>query len=213
MKIVQCDMEERETSLHILMSHIVALTNQKNNIDIIVILKASLYIALYNNVEATVYAALEKVHNELSGVGFNDLSPTLQKLMISYGVGKQNLKNNIKEETKERFKKENTLFPQLSEFQKRKSIFSGNLDARKLRAICRLYGMSDIHFSVKTDRIVTVKTKRNKISHGELSLLDAGKGITNIELKQTMIDIHETMMNFISHCESFLENRITHTQH
>jgi|GEM_PF-1625531 len=212
MQIVQCDMDEREASLHILMSHIIDLTNKKNNIEIIVILKASLYVALYNNVEATVYAVLEKVHNELSGVGFNDLSPNLQKLMISYGVGKKESKYNTRDTIKNRFKIDNTLFPQLSEFLKRKSVFSGNLDARKLRAICNLYGMNEICFSMKTDRIVTVKTKRNKIAHGELSLLDAGKGITNNELEKTMIDIHETMMTFISHCKSFLEDRIAHRQ-
>ncbi|GCD51403.1 MAE_28990/MAE_18760 family HEPN-like nuclease [Acetobacter pasteurianus] len=210
MEIIRSDMEERETSLHILMDHIIKLTSQKKTINIIVILKASLYVALYNNVEATVYAVLEKVHCELSNIGFNDLSPALKSLMISYGIGKNNMQDKAKAKriVKERFENENTKFPQLSEFLKRKSIFSGNLDARKLRVICKLYGMDDINFSQKTDRILIVKNKRNKISHGELSLLDAGKGISNNEMKNTIKDIHNTMTDFVSHCKKFLEIKI-----
>lgn len=61
MKGITSDLLERNVSINRLFTHIEEVSDQRGKIEVVVVLKASFFVALYNNIEATAYATLEKV--------------------------------------------------------------------------------------------------------------------------------------------------------
>lgn len=212
MKGITSDLFERNASINRLFTHIEEVSDQRGKIEVIVVLKASFFVALYNNIEATIYAVLEKVHHQLGLRKYSELTVKLQGRMLEYSFGKgrsADLTDSSKVEAMRQEILDNDLrFPSIQEFIKRKTIFSGNLDARKLICIADDYGMNPIQFRGGTQHMLTVKSKRNKIAHGELSLSDAGKGIRNSELREVFDSVNLILEDFISNTDEFLKSEL-----
>ncbi len=212
MKGVTSDLLERNVSIDRLFTHIAEVSDQRGKIEVIVVLKASFFVALYNNIEATTYATLEKVHYQLGLRKFSELTEKLQKRMLEYSFGKgraSDLKDSLKVKAmKQKILAEDLRFPSIHDFLKRKTIFSGNLDARRLGDIAEEYGMKRPNFRGETEHVLTVKNKRNKIAHGELSLSDAGKGIKNGELKNIFYSVNLVLEDFIFTTDEFLTKEL-----
>ncbi len=212
MRSITSDLLERNISINRLFSHIEEVSEQRGKIEVIVVLKASFFVALYNNIEATIYATLEKVHHRLGLRRYDELTNKLQKRLLEYSFGKgrsADLKDALKVEAmREKILAEDLRFPSIQDFLKRKTIFSGNLDARRLSEIADEYGMSEPQFRGNTQHMLTVKNKRNKIAHGELSLSDAGKGIKNKELREIFDAVNLILEDFISTTDDFLTKEL-----
>jgi hypothetical protein len=212
MKGVTTDLLERNVSINRLFTHIEEVSDQRGKIEVVVVLKASFFVALYNNIEATAYATLEKVHYRLGLRKYSELTEKLQKRMLEYSFGKgrsADLKDTSKVEAmKQKILAEDLRFPSIHDFLNRKTIFSGNLDARRLGEIADEYGMRAPLFRGKTQHVLTVKNKRNKIAHGELSLSDAGKGIKNRELGDIFDAVNLVLEAFISTTDEFLTKEL-----
>ncbi|MCY1443742.1 hypothetical protein D9M71_601710 [compost metagenome] len=127
-------------------------------------------------------------------------------LEYSFGRGRSaDLKDAAKvEELKKKILAEDLRFPSIHDFLKRKTIFSGNLDARRLGDIAEEYGMDKPQFRGNTEHVLTVKNKRNKIAHGEVSLSDAGKGIKNTDLQNIFNAVNLILEDFINNSDEFL---------
>ncbi len=197
MDLVKSDLVSRCSDINVFYNHIVEVSNLKGTVKISAILKASLFIALYNNVEATFYSIFEDIHNNLNKVKYDDLSDKLKmKLKLFYF----NDKDVEDEECRE------LRFPLLKDLFKKSNLFSGNLDARKGKALFRTYGISfDKKFELrKLHSLVTIKNKRNKIAHGELSLPEAGKIISHQNLLSVINSSTEVLDEFINSAEVFL---------
>ena len=88
-----------------------------------------------------------------------------------------------------------------------KKIFSGNVDAKKIKEIADKYGFShqtDSKFTKNGAKLVTVKEKRNDLAHGEISFQECGKDYTIqdiIAIKNEVIKYLEEILNNI---EQFL---------
>lgn len=212
MRGIRADLHDRIASINRLYSHIEEVSDQRGKIEVIVVLKASFFIALYNNIEATAYATLERVHHHLGLIKYSELTEKLQRRMLEYCFGKgkvAELKDAVKVEAmKQKILAEDIRFPSIEAFLERKTIFSGNLDARRLEKIADDYGMSKPQFRGDTIHVLNVKNKRNKIAHGELSLSDAGKGIKNGELGEVFASVNLVLEDFISTSEEFLVKKI-----
>ncbi|WP_157025116.1 MAE_28990/MAE_18760 family HEPN-like nuclease [Paraburkholderia heleia] len=212
MQGVLADLRDREYSIERLLNHIVDVGEARGKVDIIVVLKASLFIALYNNVEATMYAIAEKIHCAASPLRYDDLAPALKTKFLRYSFGKnggtfmQDHQKIAEEESKLRSMFAN--FPELSEYLRRQSLFSGNVDARKVNLIGISYGIPKIHF-LKSDaeKMLWVKNKRNKIAHGEQSMSDGGQGIKTLDLELASKSIGRILRHFISAVDSYLTAR------
>ncbi|QVI75542.1 MAE_28990/MAE_18760 family HEPN-like nuclease [Pseudomonas syringae] len=205
---IKSDLLERNASINRLFNHIEEVSEQRGKIEVVVVLKASFFIALYNNIEATAYATLEQVHYRLGKRQYSELTGKLQSRMLEYSFGKGR-SGDLNDESKvhavrQKILAEDIRFPSINDFLKRKTIFSGNLDARRLGEIADEYGMTAPRFRGRTDHVLVVKHKRNKIAHGELSLSDAGKGIKNNDLREISKAVNLVLEDFISAADEFL---------
>lgn len=211
MQSIISDLKDREYSIDRLLAHVYELSETRGKIDVIVVIKSSVFIALYNNIEATIYSVFERLHNKISHLTYDELIPPLQKKMILYSFGKTagaHMQDPHKVASEaEKLKREMAKFPELSEYLRRQTIFSGNIDARKLNEIGSSYGMPPTSFHAENaNRMLWVKNKRNKIAHGEQSMSDGGKGIKNSDLDDTCKSVSAILRSFIASAEIYLKS-------
>lgn len=197
MELIKGEFISRCSDINVFYTHIVDVSKLKKTVKISSILKASLFIALYNNVEATFYSIFEKIHNDVSKVDYEFLS---DKLKVKLKLFHFDDKNTPDDQCTDR------RLPLLKDFLRKKALFSGNLDARKGKALFRTYGISfDRNFERrKLHSLVTIKNKRNKIAHGELTLPEAGKIISHQNLLGVIDSSNEVLEEFINCAEAFL---------
>lgn len=197
MEIIKDEFKLRCSDINVFHKHIVDISESKRTIKISSILKSSLFIALYNNVEATFYSIFERIHYDANKLDYNLLSDNLKiKIKLFYFKSK-----DIPDENCMQLK-----FPLLKDFLKKHTLFSGNLDARKGKALFRTYGIGfDKNFEIsKLNSLVTIKNKRNKIAHGELTLPDAGKNTSHQTLRGVIDNSNEVLEEFINCATTFL---------
>ncbi|MDY6781421.1 MAG: MAE_28990/MAE_18760 family HEPN-like nuclease [Cyanobacteriota bacterium] len=143
-------------------------------------LKATGFLLLYNLVESTMTNAIETIFDELKNqnVSFDDVREELKKIII------------------ENFKKNNSTEKLLVDIQSisvdiissgfdKQKLFSGNIDAKKIREIASKYGFSFQTNARKTQNgadLLKIKTSRNDLAHGLKSFEDVGKDLTADEL-------------------------------
>ncbi|WP_216649006.1 hypothetical protein, partial [Klebsiella quasipneumoniae] len=97
----------------------------------ILILKASLYIALYNNIEAVIYSILERIHEEVSVCEYKKVTPNIKNMIIEYYLpAVSEKKRNFAIKNIADF---NLKLPSFSQYQNKKNVFSGNLDVKAIR--------------------------------------------------------------------------------
>jgi HEPN superfamily protein len=65
---------------------------------------------------------------------------------------------------------------------RKEELASGNVDARLIREIAKLYGFSVP--SMKSDELLTVKTNRNDLAHGQKSFAEVGRDFDVARLEQ-----------------------------
>lgn len=181
------------------------------------ILKASAMLALYNIVESTISNLLNYIHNTLCSkqLSFDDLNNDIQNLYITYhykykqkkGDDIHQFANLINDTIKLVTGKKifNLKYKQMSEYY---SIYSGNLDTRKIRTTLYKYGVhipylkyskgnvsksnqeeiqdlgkSSDKTSIVGHSLLTIMNTRNKLAHGELSFEEYGRNLVTEDLK------------------------------
>lgn len=209
MKGVIADLEAREYSIRRLLDHIDEVGEARGKIDVIVVLKSAVFIALYNNIEATAYSIFERIHHSASSLNYDQLANPLKIKMLRYSFGKdagtyiKDQQKIIEEELK--FRLRSQTFPEISEYLRRQQLFSGNIDARKLNVIGKSFGMVRLNFSKQdAERMLWVKNKRNKIAHGEQSMSDGGQGIKTSDLKHSLTSVNAILRSFILEVDTYL---------
>jgi hypothetical protein len=213
MQGIIADLCDRENSISRLLDHVDEVSNIRGKIDVIVVLKSSVFIALYNNIEATVYTVVERIHSSASLLTYDDLTEPFRLKMLGYSFGKTAgaFMNDPKKVFDEIGKIRSSLqtFPELIEYIRRQSLFSGNVDARKLNEIGHSYGMQRIDFSkADAEMMLWVKNKRNKIAHGEQSMSDGGQGIKTSDLRRAFRSISVILRDFISAVDLHLSSNV-----
>lgn len=182
MNVIKSDFNDRCETIKHLFQHIEDMTLQPRSVKTVLILKSSLFVAVYNNIEATFYALFEKVHKEVNYSDYHALSQKMKKIFIEYHFSKI---GNVNPQALKKLQDCELRFPQLVDYLNKKKLFSGNIDIRKAKEIFSLYGMSFFEFSQEvSDSILTVKNKRNSIAHGEVTLLEASSGFNNAKVKE-----------------------------
>lgn len=160
-------------------------------------LKATGFLLLYNLIESTIMTAIQAIFDDIAkeSVSFNDLKQDIKKIVIN------NLKKN--KSTDELLKVMNDISLDVisASFDKEK-LFSGNIDAKKIKQVGKDYG-----FSCKTNNqktwdgidLLKIKTNRNYLAHGFKSFKDVGKENTAEELlemkKRVVCYLREILQN------------------
>lgn len=153
------------------------------NVKISSILKSSATLQLYNLIESTVSNCLMEIHDSFTAetLQYSGLSDEIQKLWINfhydYFKGTSNEKDilhNLKVLIDTWVTNTMPVSLTYREFTKynQGGNFSGNLDSKEIRKISEKYG---IDFDNKCKEIGSVKLRRNKLAHGEISFEEQGR--------------------------------------
>lgn len=152
-------------------------------------LKSSMILMLYNISESTIRKIIEYLHDHLSSFDINQLSPELKNNFLKY-------KNGSK-------------FPSFKFFikNKRGSLFSGNVDSRKIRKELRKYGIH-INLPYEAKYLLNIKYLRNKLAHGNMTFKEASRNITNEELSIWINAVKTIFLVIILEVENFINKKL-----
>lgn len=168
-------------------------------------LKATGFLLLYNLIESTIRSAIEVMFDDVINqkVSFDDLRDEIKKIII------QNFKNN--KNTDKLLKSINNIALDIiaAGFDKEK-LFSGNIDARKIKQTAECYG-----FSYKTDAkktqdgndLLKIKTNRNDLAHEFKSFEEVGRDASADELLKIKKRVICYLRNILQNIENYISKQ------
>ncbi len=175
------DIDNKKEESQLLLSLVKELEVERKPVVLTAILKSSHILLLYNALESTMSITLERVHDELTGCEFKDLNDDLRELWANYYFAQypeREYINNL-----ERTLNGELHFPSFKDYGKRVTPFAGNLDARKISATMKKYGITELT-TPDRGKLLTVKNKRNILAHGEEMFKEACRILTIRELEE-----------------------------
>ncbi len=168
--------------------------------ELIKTLKASAFLLLYNLVESTMRDAIEEIFNEMKNqsVSFDKIRPKLKKIVI------QNLKRRNPDKVLQKIV-DISLDIITAGFDK-EELFSGNIDAQKIKATAKEYGFSA---KTKTDSsdLLTVKNNRNDLAHGIKSFAEVGKDKSADELIKIKDKVVKYLRQILENIQTYIDNQ------
>lgn len=178
--------------------------------DVFQTIKASALLLLYNLVESTATALVEAIFDEIRD-GRHALSDVRREIRsIVY--------HRLKERTPEGdfVAMQDVAVEIVSVGFDRTKLFSGNVDARKIRETARRYGFSaEISgLRVNTEHLLTVKNRRNALTHGAESFVEVGRNYTPGELMDIERHVASYLDAIVKNVVVYLETKqylVSHT--
>lgn len=172
--------------------------------ELIKTLKASGFLLLYNLVEATMRNAIEAIFDELQshGVSYDQIKPELKKIVLK----------NLKKRDPDRIFSSITAISIdiISAGFDKEDLFSGNLDAKKIRKTATEYGFSYLTNSTRTGDgidLLAIKSNRNDLAHGFKSFAEVGKDKSADELLEIKNKAVRYLREILQNIEQYLSNQ------
>jgi len=179
--------------------------------DIIPVLKANLFLLLYNLVESTIRNAINDIVDEINDkdLVYKSLKDELRKAWV---------KKATKDlESAKTDKITMTVFEILERFHDEPFIkyerdfinFSGNLDAKKIRTIAESIGFSTmVHHTAKGgEKLEDIKDKRNSLAHGNFSFSEIGREYNISSLEEIKKQVFIYLKGLLKNIKSYLDNQ------
>ncbi|HYX16696.1 MAG TPA: MAE_28990/MAE_18760 family HEPN-like nuclease [Nostoc sp.] len=168
-------------------------------------LKATGFLLLYNLVESTMRNAITTIFDEFQNknTSFDDATDKIKKIIIN------NFKDNNSTDTLLQ-SINNISYDIISSSFDKEKLFSGNIDARKIRKTSEAYGFSCKTNAKKTkdgSDLLTVKTNRNDLAHGFKSFEEVGRNATADELLEIQKRVISYLKAILENIESYLSNK------
>lgn len=203
MHSIREELRRRKEEAAILIDLIIDMEEQSGQIDCSATLKSTCIMILYNAVESTMYLILNKVHDYLSLKKYKDLTEPQKKIYakMHFKISSSDLHLSLNALLEDRLK-----FPSLNEFRKKDKLFSGDLDARKIRDLLCRYSIPFCIPNETAPSFLVVKNLRNKLGHGDESFSIASRNYTRQEIKKIYDDIFNALGLLINAVERWLEN-------
>jgi len=194
----------QEGSIQLSMGHGEHTKTRKINDDLANTLKATGYLLLYNLIEATMRNAIEIIFDQLKNknISFDEVRDDLKKIII------KNFKDNQSTDTLLANIQAISVDIISAGFNKEK-LFSGNIDAKKIKEIAEMYGFSYKTNAKKTKDgrdLITVKTNRNDLAHGFKSFEEVGKNATVDDLLKLQKRVICYLREILHNIESYLSH-------
>ncbi|HEY8746605.1 MAG TPA: MAE_28990/MAE_18760 family HEPN-like nuclease [Tepidisphaeraceae bacterium] len=162
-------------------------------------LKANFFLLLYNLVESTVKNAIEAIFDEFKsrGVSFDECRLEVRKIVLA----------NLKRHNVDK------ILPSLSALSvdvvattfRKEELFSGNVDGRRIRHVADAYGFRSP--SKKCDQLLTVKTSRNDLAHGNKSFGDIGRDYDVDRLEEIRKETTAFLEEFLVNVADYITTR------
>lgn len=180
--------------------------NQVNYSQLLKILKANLFLMLYNIIESIVTKSLELIHDKINSekVKYKDCIDEIKALWIEFKhskFGQTKSLNIIKKLTQ--IDDEILCIEYRKYSKKKRSSISGNLDAQKIREISDAYALAH-NSKTKGEKLVEIKSARNRLAHGEISFSELGGNYTREQIYDYYNECKEYLDEYISNVEIYI---------
>lgn len=190
-------LKQKRKEIYTMISCIDNMTAQQQ-----IILKSSIILMLYNLVEGIFGELLSSMFDYIidNNIDFENLHKKTQEVYLVYYLKYIGNKNKRLLEFR---KKPNLSDIDYSKFLKSVNLYSGNLDAAKIREISKKFGVT-ISDNIKGEKLLTVKNIRNKLAHGEVNFSVACRDYTIKEIKDIVRSVSKFMVMCIIDYEKFV---------
>ncbi|WP_159790850.1 MAE_28990/MAE_18760 family HEPN-like nuclease [Sodalinema gerasimenkoae] len=173
------------------------------NQDIERTLKSAGFLLLYNLIEGTIRSSIQYIFDHISSksVSFDDLRRDLKLIVL------KNLRNKSPDKLIQSINQ--ISLDIIAETFDANDIFSGNVDARKIKTLAKNYGFSSQSIPMTRDGadLLDIKRQRNDLAHGIKSFNEIGKEIPSEELFRIKNRVIIYLKYLIINIESYLENQ------
>lgn len=182
------------------------------NVINIPVLKASVILVLYNAVESTIKSVLVKIHEEINsrGVAYDDLSKEIKNLVLVYFYKHKAKRSDVHNaldvihHTVDLIRGRGVFSLPYDSMIESYQLFSGNLDAKKIRKIMDKYGIEITENHGK--KLQIIKNGRNSLAHGNKSFEDYGRNIVVGNMVLFLEDVKNFLNEVIEKSSEFLCN-------
>lgn len=176
------------------------------------ILLANSFLILYNLTESCIKNAVENIYITIDNdrVKYDDLKENIKKEIIhalKQNIGLDSFVTSVQE----------VAFDIVITCFDAKQLFSGNLDARKIRTLASKYGFSTTILpiqnsdgslsNINTDNLNVVKGRRNDLAHGIYSFKECGRDYTIQDVTEIKMHVVEYLSQILSHIENYIDNK------
>lgn len=160
------------------------------NNDFLKILKSNALLMIYNLVESAIMGGILEIYDELQqqGVTYCQVRAEIQEIWFSYKFNQVYDKNahynSYRDKAAEIISK--ILCNEILVLDRKATDISGNLDANKIRQICKEHGIV-VHIPENCrggEVLNDVKEKRNCLAHGTISFVECGRDYTINDLRK-----------------------------
>lgn len=181
------------------------------DVEIQKILKANFFLILYNLTEAIVRKSIQEIYDsmERDGLSYKLTRPEIQKILIShrYKQLRESNSTNFVQAVEELLT--DALNDAAVKLEPDSIPISGNLDAKKIRELARAYGFSEITKKAKRggSDLLTVKTQRNSLAHGQSTFSECGRNYNINDLKQIKNEVVWFLEDIIKNIKTYIDER------
>lgn len=163
-------------------------------------MKASAMLMLYNLVESTMTNIVQAVFDHLrqKSIGLNNMNDVM-KVMILGNIKKRNPTTLVEKMRNE------TLDIAIASFE-RTSVFSGNIDSKKIRETFQEFGVASPSV-LKEPVLLQIKTARNDLAHGAKSFSDTGKTFAAKDLREMHLKVGKVLLKTIGAFELYINSQ------
>jgi len=175
-------------------------------------LKSSLFLLLYNLIEASFRESLEKICYQIKqdNLKYKEVIPAIKKIWIE-----KKYKNFEHIKTPQNMQKSEFIMKTIDSIAEdtvritSKNELSGNVTPSVIKESVNKYGLvtQDISEEDANHPLCTIKDRRNWLAHGNQSFNECSRDTTIIELKIIKNESIEYMRFILSHIKIFIENK------
>jgi hypothetical protein len=222
MNTVIADFEKRVREIDVYFRHLEAIEEKDGKLSVptargralrpidpalIKVLKANMFLLLYNLVESSVRQSLVEIFDTITAesMPYEDASDHVKMIWLSKGHRK--FKDRSAEQI---FHALATLAQDIVEIEFGDGIIAGgNLDGRKIRELSQVYGFSStVHRNAKDGiKLFQVKKHRNDLAHGLVSFSECGRNYTVSDLRQAKHEVVIYLRGILRNISRYLEQK------
>jgi hypothetical protein len=176
-----------------------ALFPQSERNEIIKTFKANGFLLLYNLMESTVKNAVEAIYDEMRdrNVHFDACRVEVRRIILA----------NLRRRDVDK------VLPDISTIAvdviattfRKQDVCSGTVDARAIRNAAKAYGFPPP--SGKSDELLTVKSNRNDLAHGNKSFADVGRDYDVQRLQAIKREVIQYLVELIQNVDAYISNQ------
>jgi len=191
------------------------LIETEDNDKFVRILKSNFLLMLYNLIESCVKSGFEEIYEiiKAEGISYIQVSNALRDIWSSYEISNAD-KDTAKNETygkrvKDILEQVISNAPILLKKKTVEALAGGTLDARIIRELLKKHDINFIETSAGDKyHILTVKTKRNSLAHGEESFDEAARDLVIDDLEKIKNEVLIFVEDVINGIEEYYNNKL-----